>query len=326
MLTVYFNKKGLVSQKLKKKDLNLIKEALWIDLISPTKSEEKALAKAFNLNLPTREEMQSIALSSRLYKKNETLFMTATMIADSESRQPLHEPVTFILTQGKLITLRYIEPQAFPQFISEITKYDLEHDNANILFIELLEAIIDRLTDHLELVGNELDEVSKKIFGQGYLTKKASKINYQTVVRTIGLHADLNNKVRDSLITFSRLVRFFTQLIIETDPQEEKKIRIETIAKDIDALSDYAAFLASKVSFLLDATLGLISIDQSTIIKIFSVAAVIFLPPTLIASIYGMNFKFMPELSWKWGYLLAIIFMIFSAVFSYKFFKYKKWL
>ncbi|CEK09827.1 magnesium transporter CorA family protein [Legionella hackeliae] len=325
MITLHSDRKKLISREVKRKNLKLIKEAIWIDLLSPTKSEEEMLEKVFGLNIPTREEMRSIELSSRLYKQNEILYMTAMMIAGSTTSEPQHEPVSFILTSEKLITVRYIEPQAFPLFLSQVNNLQLAHHNAPAILMGLLEAIVDRLADNLELVGEELDEVSKKIFGQGYLSKRARKVNYQSIVRKIGFYADLNNKVRDSLVTFSRLFRFLSQNI-EFSLDKGMKLRMATITEDIDALSDYAGFIANKVSFLLDATLGFISIDQSIIIKIFSVAAVIFLPPTLIASIYGMNFKFMPELSWKWGYLFAIIMMILSGIFSYKFFKYKKWL
>lgn len=325
MIKVYTNGEKLIGHEIKRKELTLIKKAIWLDLISPTDKEEKIVENALCLDVPTQKEMQSIELSSRLYKQNDNLFMTAMMIADSTSSHPVHQPVTFILTPDKLITVRYIEPQAFSLFVSNMANYDLVLNQSDTILLGLLEVIIDRLADNLEFVGEELDEISQKIFDYGYLTKKHTPIDYKRVIKKIGLHADLNNKIRESLVTFNRLVSFFAHSI-EYDAQDEKKLTIGTITNDINALSDYTNFISNKVNFLLDATLGLISIDQSTIIKIFSVAAVIFLPPTLIASIYGMNFKFMPELSWKWGYLLAILYMILSALISYKFFKYKKWL
>lgn len=223
MITAYMNKKRLVSYKLARKNLKLIEKALWLDLIHPSRQEKKLLEETFAIDIPTQEEMKSIELSSRLYKRNNTLFMTAMMIAHSTSPQPIHEPVTFIVTEEKLITIRYIEPQAFPLFVSQVADYELEHDDVNVLFTGLLEAIIDRLADHLELVGKELDDISQKIFGQGYLTKKAKKINYQTVVRKIGFYADLNNKARDSLVTFNRLVSFFSQSIEAEEGIEEEK-------------------------------------------------------------------------------------------------------
>lgn len=321
MIIAYINNKTLMAHVIDEKNCHLIKQALWLDIISPNKEEEVRLEKLLNLDIPTREEMQEIELSSRLYKKEGNLFMTATMIAQSTSIKPIQEPVTFVLTQTQLITIRYFEPQAFKLFIAQLNKFNLEHDNALLVLIELLEVIVDRLADILESIGRRLDEISEEIFLQNHRSKQ-EKIDYQKVMQRIGLTADLNTKARDSLVTFNRLASFFS---IETD-QSQERARVSAIRKDIDALSDYANFISTKVNFLLDTSLGMISIEQSNIIKIFSVAAVIFLPPTLIASIYGMNFKFMPELSFKWGYLMAVGLMFLSALIPYKFFRYKKWL
>lgn len=324
MMKAYIDGKQLVCHELKSKNLSLIKKAIWLDLISPTDQEEQIVEKMLGLNIPTQKEMSSIELSGRLYKQKDSLFMTAMMLANSTSPQPRHQPVTFIVTSNKLITIRYVEPQAFSLFVSNMANYDLAHNNANIMLLGLLEAIVDRFAENLAFVGGKLDDISQKIFNLVSLTKKHKSVNYTRVIKKIGLYADLNNKLRESIVTFNRLSSFFSQSIENID--DEKKLRVGTIIKDINALSDYTSFISNKVNFLLDATLGLINIDQSNIIKIFTVAAVIFLPPTLIASIYGMNFKFMPELSWEWGYAFVIVLMLLSAIFSYKFFKYKKWL
>ena len=144
-------------------------------------------------------------------------------------------------------------------------------------------------------------------------------------MQQIGANGDLNTKARESLLTFNRLMGYFTQTVSSRIDNEDQ-IRLASLIKDIASLNDHANFLSTKINFLLDATLGLVNIEQNNIIKIFSVAAVIFLPPTLIASIYGMNFHFIPELSWKYGYLFSIFLIILAAWFPYKYFKYRKWL
>ena len=187
--------------------------------------------------------------------------------------------------------------------------------------IGILDASVDKLADSLELVGHRLDAYSQTIFNK---TEQSQKNDYQQLMQQMGSIADLNTKARESLVTFRRLLTFFSATV---DPKlnKEKTAHLSSITADTLALSDHASFLSTKVNFLLDATLGLVNIDQNNVIKILSVAAVIFLPPTLIASIYGMNFEKMPELSWKYGYLFTLSLMLLSTWLPYKYFKYRKW-
>ena len=322
MLT-YINNNMLEPETVPSEHQDLLKDAIWIDLLSPSRTEEEEVELYLGHDIPTREEMVEIELSSRLYKENGTLFMTATMIAHSDSPEPKIDPVTFVLTQQQLITIRYIEPQSFKLFHSKLKKIDYAQRDAVTLLIELLDVTVDRLADILELVGVGLDDYSKTIFKPN--TKQAVKLNYQKLMQDIGANADLNTKARESLVTFNRLISFFAQTA-ESRVNSEGQLRLATLSRDIVSLSDHANFLSSKINFLLDATLGMVNIEQNNTIKIFSVAAVIFLPPTLIASIYGMNFHMMPELSWKYGYLYAIGTIVFAAWLPYKYFKYRKWL
>jgi magnesium transporter len=306
-------------------NLSLLEEALWIDMVSPTKEEEVWVQQNRTIQIPPPEKMREIELSSRLYKEGDTLYMTATMVANSSSLNPKYDAVTFALTPKQLITIRYIEPQAFKLFSNNLLKSGKSSFQAMDVFISLLEATVDRLADVLEFVGHHLDEYSNNVFQYEETTEPMKKLDYKMIMQSIGVKSNLNTKARESLVTFSRLIAFFWHA---ADGHIDKvgHLRLATLNKDLTSLSDYAGFISSKINFLLDATLGMVSIEQSAIIKIFSVAAVIFLPPTLIASIYGMNFKFMPELDYRWGYQLAIVLMIFSAWLPYKFFKYKRWL
>ncbi len=323
MTITCLNQKTFSTQEVTTENQSLLKETIWIDLLSPSKTEETQVEQALNLDIPTREEMTEIELSSRLYKNADTLFMTAMMIAQADSLTPALDPITFILTPQQLITLRYIEPQSFKLFNLRLKKLDISQHNSTTLFIELLDTVIDRLADILELIGRRLDEYSKTILQPQH--SAAEKLDYRHLLQQIGSLGDLNTKTRESLVTFNRLITFFWQAVSSKITSEENS-RLTSLSKDITSLSDHPNFLSTKINFLLDATLGLVSIEQNNIIKIFSVAAVIFLPPTLIASIYGMNFHFIPELNWKYGYLFSIGMIMLAAWLPYKYFKYRKWL
>lgn len=322
MIVAYNRDKIGEPQETNAADLSLLNDAIWLDMINPTLAEENQVEQLLTLNVPTWDEMREIELSSRLYKDGDALFMTATMIAQSDSFEPKQDAVTFVLTKQKLITIRYIDPQAFKSFINRLHKTNPIFDSPDVLLLELLETTVDRLADILEIVSHRLESYSKTVFQ----VDAEQKLNYSELMQQIGRNADLNSKIGESLVTFSRLVMFFGQSNDFDKNKGNQAARLTMMRKDITALSDHADFLSGKLTFLLDATLGMIQIEQNAIIKIFSVAAVIFLPPTLIASIYGMNFQFMPELSWKFGYIIAIGLMIFSSWLPYKYFKHRKWL
>ncbi len=267
--------------------------------------------------------MQEIELSSRLYAEGKTLFMTKTMIAQVESSEPQYDAVTFVLAESKLITIRYIEPQAFRLFVGKLPK--LEIKDATRVLLGLLDATVERLADILEGVGRHLEKYSKMIFRPEQMRETDIKLDSQALLQQLGINADINTKVRESLIAFNRLIIFFDESApIALD--KSAHTHLITLSKDMSALSDHANFLSGKVNFLLDASLGLVTIEQNKIIKLFSVAAAILIPPLLIASIYGMNFHNMPELSWRWGYPAALVVMGLSAWLPYRYIKYRKWL
>lgn len=325
MIYAYLANNQFLPQAIGTDNQALLKDALWIDLLIPTKEEQTLVNQVLNLDMPTREEMQEIELSSRLYKDQDSLFMTATLLAQSESPDPKTDAVTFILTKQQLLTVRYIEPQSFKFFISQIQKTHSTYDNAGTFLIDLLDATIDRLADILEIVSHRLDDFSRTIFRKQSMSKTNPKLNYQQLLLQIGADGDLSTKTRESLVALNRLITYFGQNA-ETQLNETNQAHLLLLSKDVIALSDHVTFLSGKINFLLDATLGMVNIEQTNIIKILSVAATIFLPPTLIATIYGMNFKDMPELSWHGGYLFSLIAMFLSAWLPYKYFKYKKWL
>jgi magnesium transporter len=277
---------------------------------------------SLGIDAPTPEEMKEIEVSSRLYSADDALYIITTLVTQAESEEPQTHSVTFIIKDNILVTLRYSEPKAFNLFLNRIEHNAPEKYKDGLhIFLGIMEAVIDRLSDTLELIGRELDKTSSDVFQQreGHKTK-----DLQNILKEIGKYGDLNGKVRESLLSLTRVFGFL-RLARDADYKEHDQM-IETLAKDVISLTEHAAYVSGRVTLLLDATLGLINIEQNAIIKIFSVAAVVFLPPTLIASIYGMNFEFMPELSWPWGYPMALVMMVFSAILPYLFFKRRGWL
>lgn len=292
---------------------------IWYDLFNPSSEEIKAVEKLFNLILPTREAMQEIEPSSRLHVDEEIFYMTSLLIANAESDNPLSAPVSFILTPQALITLRYIDPKPFSLVFRRIAKR--EFSNSDFLFLELIDCIVDRIADILELNASDIDLLSKKTFRK----ERMHNANFMhNIVLNIGKTGNMNTNLRESLESFDRQLTFYSNQKGEEDPKILQ--RITTLQRDVRALIDHVSFLFHKIDFLLEATLGFINIEQNAIIKIFSVAAVIFLPPTLIASVYGMNFDLIPELKWLFGYPFALFLMILSAVIPLFYFKKKKWL
>ncbi len=300
--------------------------AVWVDLFSPTKEEDAAVEDWIGVSIPSLEEMEEIEISSRLYVENGAYIMTATLPAHADGDRPKMSPVTFVLAGTRLVTVRYHEPRAFQTFPLRAEKVDTGCNSGETILVALLEAIVDRLADVLERASSEVVTISHDIFHPA--EKKASKRDrgFQLVLRQIGRKEDLVSKIQDSLLTLQRLSGFLANATVQQKNSKDIRSRIKTLSRDILSLSDHASFQTQKINFLLDATLGMINIEQNAIIKIVSVAAVVFLPPTLVASIYGMNFELMPELKWLFGYPFALAMMVVSAVLPFWFFRRKGWL
>ena len=305
----------------------LPEDAVWIDLLHPTREEEKFVEAALGLSVPTREEMQEIEPSNRLYEEAGNLFMTANILWRTDTAAPESAAVTFILTRRRLITVRYSEPRTFQIFAGHAERHRGLCSSGASLMVGLLEAIVDRTADILERVGLEIDTVSKSIFnaGDGTGQRRASTGDFKDALTRMGRNHDLISKVRDSLVSLSRLLSF---LAVPGEVRNDKELRehLRSLSRDAASLTDHATFISGNIGFLLDATLGLVNVEQNAIIKTFTVASVALMPPTLVASIYGMNFKLIPELGWDFGYAWALLLMVLSAVLPYLYFKRRHWL
>ncbi|MGB5131281.1 MAG: magnesium transporter CorA family protein [Steroidobacteraceae bacterium] len=297
---------------------------VWVDLLEPTLSEERAVERLLAIDVPSREEMREIETSNRLYEENGTLYMTATVVTKIDTDRPESAAVTFILSRNRLITNRYVDPLPFRRFVAYAERHPAAATTAPGILAGLLESIIERTADVLERVGVGLDDLSASVFAPESKAP-AQPRNLRNVMERIGRDGDLTSKARESLVTLARQLTFLQQSTAVQIPNE-LRARYRSMSRDVLALADHASFVANKSSFMLQATLGLINIEQNNIIKIFSVAAAVFLPPTLIASIYGMNFHFMPELDKPYGYWVALGFIVVSAVLPYVYFRRRGWL
>ena len=296
-------------------------DVIWVDLSEPTAEEEKLVESRLGLDIPTREDMEEIEISSRLYYEEGDAFMTATVPAKTDSDDLQMAPVTFVLAGDRLITVRYHDPRAFQR--AQKTGTGLR--NGEGVLVALLEAIVDRLADVLERAQREIDAISRSIFERPGATPTKGQ-DLQKQLQAIGRKGDLTSNVRDSLFTIHRVTAFLTHLATQRKSDKDVRARIKTLTRDTSSLTEHSSSMSQKITFLLDATLGMINIQQNGIIKIFSVAAVVFLPPTLIASIYGMNYDHMPELDWEFGYPFALGVMVVSAILPYVYFKRRGWL
>jgi magnesium transporter len=299
--------------------------AVWVDLISPTEADDKRAEVFAGISVPTREEMGEIEQSSRLYVDEGARYMTATILCGADTETPVMLAVTFILTRGRLITVRYGEPRAFPSVSNRLGKSCSAAVKGEDILIELLEAVVDRSADVLEQIGADVERISRRIFERSSGRENANQ-RYRAILSHIGRKEGLVSYARESLASLQRLISFLGADTDGSTIAKDGKANIKSMSRDVAGLSDYANFLGDKLQFLLDATIGMVSLEQNNIIKIFAVLSVVLMPPTLIASIYGMNFQHMPELAESYGYPLALCAMVVSGILPYVFFKWRRWL
>jgi magnesium transporter len=303
-----------------------VDRVVWVDLLEPTKEEQAAVEQWIGLGVPTREEMEEIEVSSRLFTENSAHFMTIILPALMDQEVHVMGPVSFVLSGRRLVTIRYHDPRAFRIFPQRASKADLGCIDGQHILVALLEAIVDRVADLLERASRDVVDLSHEIFQPRETKASKRDQSFQAILRRIGRKEEFVSNVHDSLVTMQRLAGFFGHVALLESASKDMRDRIKTLSRDLSSLTEHAASLSAKITFLLDATLGMINIEQNAIIKIVSVAAVVFLPPTLIASVYGMNFETMPELQWDYGYPMAVVLMIVAAVLPFLWFKRRGWL
>lgn len=298
-----------------------LSSAIWVDLYRPDMATAITLA-GLGLDIPSLEDMEEIELSNRLYHDNGVEYLTVVVPGQNEADEQISGPVTFILSADRLVTVRHHAPRPFDTYPARAEKTGLRLGGPDHVFVGLVQEIIGRLADHLEGVGRALDEVARMI----YQPQPQNQKSLQGALSEIGRQGERLGRVRLALLTLGRALNHIDPIISHRAGSKELAKAIKTELRDIDSLDLHANFLDSRLALASDATLGTIDLSQNATVKIVSLLSALFLPPTLIASIYGMNFALMPELASPWGYPGALALMLGSAVASWAVFRWKGWL
>ncbi|CCV11342.1 magnesium transporter CorA family protein [Mesorhizobium sp. STM 4661] len=303
---------------------------IWIDMFEPTVEEDSHVESLAGVSIPTRDEMRSIEDSSRLYSENHALYLTVPVLFAAGADTPGIAPVTFVATQEHLVTVRYSQPLPFTLYAARAAKAgnDLVFEKCDPLtiFFGLIESVTDRIAELLENVAQRLDAESTRLISGSGIEKPISTKEFRAGLKLIAKEGDFLSKIRESLAGFGRLLAYLQSSSAVTTDHPSHTTWLKSLERDVQSLNDHLSYLAERTVFLLDTVVGLVSVEQNGIIKIFSVAAVVFLPPTLVASIYGMNFTHMPELEWLLGYPWAIGVMLLSAILPLFYFRSRGWL
>jgi magnesium transporter len=301
------------------KAFSLPEDAIWVDLSEPTREEELAVEAALRLELPTREEMAEIEPSSRLYQEHGATVMIASLLYNSEGDAPQMTPVTFALIGERVVTIRYAEPRAFTVYATQTERVVEDHVDGAKIFIGLLDAVVDRLADILERTSGEVERASRDIF------RRPRVAPFEDIIDRLGRAQTTDSMARDSLVSISRVLSF-SSLAEQIEGDTECREHIKSLHRDAQSLTDHASYQSGNITFLLDAAMGLINIEQNDILKRFTVLTIMLMPPTLVAGIYGMNFHNLPELSWSFGYFAALALMVIVAFAPLIYFRVKRWL
>ena len=318
MIFSYANTAGKLTQA-------SLADAVWIDLCKPD-ADEAFAAAPFVPEVPSLNDLEEIEISARLYREGG--FSVLTIMVPGLSREdgvsPITGPVAFILGGGRLVSVRYHMARAFETYPPRAEKVGLGCDGAERVFLGLCEEIIGRIADLLEGAGKALDGITRKIFTTQGLAPEAAVLQKALIIS--GQQSDMVGNCRLSLLTIERALSFFFVGLEDKHTSDGLRATVKGLTRDIQSLEVHGDYLSSRVAQATDATLGMINLAQNTTVRIVSVVAVLFMPPTLIASIYGMNFRMMPELTKAWGYPLALGLMVAAAFLTWFVFKWKKWL
>ena len=315
MLAVFsLNDGRLVQTPLAEGD-ELPADVVWVDLVAPSPEERQQVVEVYQQPLPTPEELRDIEETARFYKDDDGLHIHSFFLHDFEET-PVNLTVAFTLRNNRLFTLHAEELATFRMFRLQARRQPGMVTDAMSILLSLFEVKVERLADVLEQVYTGLESVGQSVLGR-------NNRDMEALLSQIAGYEDINGKSRLSLMDTQRALSFLLRNV-KLSAEEVENAR--EISRDVESLLPHTAFLFDKMNFLMDAMMGSINIEQNQIIKIFSIAAVVFLPPTLVASIYGMNFHHMPELSWPWGYPFAVVLMILSGIAPYWYFKRKGWL
>ncbi len=303
-----------------------LKDAAWIDLLDPSPDESAAFEQAFGLHVPTKYQLSEIETTSRLRIENDALYMSAPLIVAANDEPWIPTPTGFVLTRHILLTVRFVKSAPFETVAGELRGN--EKCVASLAFVRVLEVLVDRMADLLEQSSRDLDDASHLIFrpeGQ-----QRTKLSHETtqlrrlMIRT-GRTSERMARIQYTLVCLDRMAKFTVERAREWLPTD-LATRLQIVSSDITSLVQYTEGLVSRVQLLQDAATGIINIDQNEVMKVLTIASVVGIPPVLVAGIYGMNFKNMPEYDWTWGYPYALALIVVTALLPLIWFKWKDWI
>jgi len=275
---------------------------IWIDMFSPTIKEVRTVEELFDMEFPTKQESEEIELSSRYWEENDRIEINSYFLIN-ETQEPINETVSFIIQKKLLISVRYKDLTSFSIFTKRLLSSPREYKDGYSIFCQIIDIRIDADADTIENLSKDITILRKKVFNDNSNTT-------DDMLEKISIFEDLNMKIRENLTDKQRVL----SSLLKSQKFTDEKNDIPTMLKDIKSLIDHTNFNFERLDYLQSIFVGLLSVQQNKVIKIFTIVNVVFLPPTLVASIYGMNFDGMPELNWEYGYLYSIIFIILSAV------------
>jgi magnesium transporter len=322
MITAFANRDGSV-----RRITAPLRDALWIDLLEATQEETAQVAAEAALAIPSEQAVNEIESSSRLATRHGALYLTMPLVSRPET-EPRAVSIGFVLTPERLITVRFAGSRVFDNFMAALSEGDAGASCSTHIMIGLLEAIVDRQADALEQVRNELETISHRIFSQDMAAASGRKREDSTLRATLislGRIGDLVSHIRESQVGASRIVPYL-ETSAESWLPHELVPRLHTLRRDIASLNDFDTHLNDKLQFLLDATLGFINIAQNNVMKVLTVVSVVGIPPVLVAGIYGMNFKIIPELEWSYGYAYGLGMIVLTTLIPLGIFKWRNWI
>ena len=324
MLTIYRDEAGSVRESTSPE---FPSEVIWIDLLKPTDEEKAFVEYRTHIRVPSAEALSEIEATSRLYVDHGVIYLSTPILAQSDTPEAFLSPVGFILSPTVLVTVRFAELSTFGHVADQVHGDSSLATNMGV-FTALLEAIVDRSADVLEGLRGELDQISRKVF-RGNPAHRSHTVRSTNALRStlsaVGAIGERVSQARDVLLGVGRIASFARDIGDEWITPEFE-VRLGAVLKDVASLNEYEAHLSGKVQFMLDAVLGYITIEQNDLFKVLTIASVVGIPPTLIAGLYGMNFKFMPELELPYAYPV-VLFVTFGLSFLlYLLFKRSGWL
>jgi magnesium transporter len=296
-------------------------KVFWVDLLNPNSAEIAQVAAEYGLAIPSRESLQEIESSSRLRAEGQALYVSMPLAIEAADFAPV--PLGYILSPQLLITVRFSEVHAFAQVEAQIEKDP--HVGSAAAFCALMEGMVDFSADKLEKLSSDLAAVSARAFRQQASPRQDKRISrgLRDCLNAIGIAGDDLSHSRESILGLQRIIGFVLKMADWLSPEE--KTRLSTAQQDLISLIDFEAHLSGKTQFLLDAILGFINTEQNEIFRVLTIGSVVGIPPTLIASMYGMNFHNMPELGWRWGYLYGLALIALSTLLPILWFKRRGW-